>query len=279
MATTFETRIPELHELQKFVSYYYFHSSDEDTNKLSFSYYPHFKNAVTLYQDSKVNLITPTHSNVTPEPGSFICAYAQMFTQFAKTKIHGKFQKIGIVFEPLGLNHFLDRPLSEIIHFELNCEFDYFEQKIAPFRQHLFSASIDEKVRLLDDFLFSNLQQLEVDKLKSAITILFDDKNKNSIESVANELGISRKTLLRMFRKHLNYSVQNYASLIQFRKAVEVYQEAAEKPSFTGLALDLNYYDQSDFIRNFKRITKTNPTRFFKQLKKFGDNQTFWTPD
>lgn len=279
LAVTFYTKEPQAQELKAFISYYYFHECDDPKSELSFSYYPHFKNAMTLYQGSKAEKLAPTYSRVTPDKKNFICGYSQIHKRFAKAEIHGKFQKIGVVFEPLGLNNFIDCSLSDIISKELNLDLPYFKAIFEPIQDTLFNCSVDEKVMLMDQIFVREKKPFTEQRMYRALDLLFAEGEKKTVQEIAEELHVSRKTLLRLFKKHLNCSVQDYASLIQFRRSVEAYQKAAEKPSFTGLALDLNYYDQSDFVHHFKRITNTNPKKFFQSLKEFGEHDTFWSPE
>jgi AraC-like DNA-binding protein len=278
LAVTFYTKEPQAQELKAFISYYYFHECDDPKSQLSFSYYPHFRNALTLYKGSKAEILGPTYSKVTPKKNASICAYTQIHKHFAKAEIHGVFQKIGIVFEPLGINNFIDCPLSDIVTQELNMDFPYFKDAFAPIQDTLFSSPLDEKVTLLDQLFLQNKRPFDETRMYRALDLLFAEGEKKTVQEISEELNVSRKTLLRLFKKHLNCTVQDYASLIQFRHSVEAYQKAAEKPSFTGLALDLNYYDQSDFVHHFKRITNTNPKKFFDSLKEFGEHDTFWSP-
>jgi len=225
-------------------------------------------------------MMAPYFSKITPKKNNYNIGYAQITKRFAKTEIHGSFEKIGVVFQPLGLNHFVHEPLSKLLTVEINPDFTYFNKSLIPILDALFKQdTILEKVDLLDTYFNSQFKGFEDHRMKEAMAMMLEENEKYSVQEIADAIGTSRKTLLRMFRKHLNCSVQDYASLIQFRKAVEVYQKAEKKPSFTGLSLDLNYYDQSDFIHHFTKTTGVSPKKFFNKLRKFGENETFWSPD
>lgn len=280
MSTIFHTQEPNDLDLRKYISYYYFHGSEDADNQLSFSYYPHFKNALTIYKDSIAVMITPHFSKVTPLKNNYNIAYSQVIKRFAKAEIHGRFQKIGVVFQPLGLNHFVSEPLSNLLTLQINPDFNYFNESLIPILDPLFEqVDITKKVDVLDAYFKSQFKGFDDQRMKKAMEMMLEEGEKHSVQEVADAIGTSRKTLLRMFQKHLNCSVQDYTSLIQFRKAVEVYQKAAKKPSFTGLSLDLNYYDQSDFIHHFTKTTGVSPKKFFNNLQEFGKNETFWSPD
>jgi AraC-like DNA-binding protein len=49
-----------------------------------------------------------------------------------------------------------------------------------------------------------------------------------------------------------------------------------QNSKLTDLAYQFNYYDQSDFINQFRKITGINPKNLFKKVKHFGNENLFW---
>lgn len=80
-----------------------------------------------------------------------------------------------------------------------------------------------------------------------------------------------------MFQKHLNCSVKDYLSVVYFRRALEIYNKSPEKKLLIDVALDADYYDQSEFISHFKKLTGFNPRRFFRKLVQYGKEETYWS--
>ena len=52
---SFTTIQPANKEIQKYISYYYFHSSEDPTFKKSFTFYPNYKHGLTVYLGSNVD--------------------------------------------------------------------------------------------------------------------------------------------------------------------------------------------------------------------------------
>ena len=183
-------------------------------------------------------------------------------------------------FSPLGLNNFITESLSEVAPNQLNLEFDYFRETMNPVLDLVYDTdNIDNKVDLLDQYFLSVYVGFQNDTLETAIRIILNTNNKISVNELSEKLKVSRKTLLRLFRKHQNCTVQDYIKLIRFRKAIDIFQKTSQKTSFTELALRADYYDQSDFINHFKKLSGFNPKSFFKNLQHVGDQDTFWTFD
>lgn len=235
---------------------------------------------MTVYKDSGAELLAPAEARVIPEAGHNIYAYSHLIKQFAKTTIITPFKKLGVVFQPLGINHFLTSPLSELVNQPLTADFSYFENALSPMIEPLFSEiSLTEKVEILDRFFLEQFIGFDDTRLQHALELLFKEEAELTVQDLSEELDISRRTLLRLFKKHLVCTPREYINLVRFRKAVDKYQESNEKPPFTALALDSDYYDQADFIRHFTRITGVNPKSFFGNLVQYGQESTFWSPD
>ena len=279
MEESFNSTKPYSEFIKKYISYYYFHECEKPT-KVSFSYYPNYENALTVYKNSNLEKVSNSETRVLPGGKGYSYIYSQLFKGFAKADIQGPFNKIGIVFKPLGINHFINDSLSNLIDEELNVHFNYFQNSFSPILDSVFAEkNIESKTQQLDAYFLEQFRDFQDKRLIAALELLFEPDEKLSVQLLSQQLNINRKTLLRLFKRHLNCSPKEYITLIQFRTATELYQNASQKPSLTRLAFDLDYYDQSDFIHRFVKITGTNPKKFFDTLKKYGTNSTFWSPE
>jgi transcriptional regulator GlxA family with amidase domain len=78
-----------------------------------------------------------------------------------------------------------------------------------------------------------------------------------SIAAVARSLGLSERQLERRFLLRVGITPKRFATLRRFERAVALAKTA---PSLTSAALAAGYYDQSHFIRDFRRFTGTTPS-------------------
>lgn len=278
MPNQFRTAKPESALLKSCIAYYYFDESDEENFTKSFVYYPHFNNALTIYKDSEIVLNNPYSSIARPKSNRYTFGFGKLISCAAEAKIHAPFNRIGIVFQPIGLNHFLDGDLSDFVKAPVNPNFNVFKDTMLPILDEVFATNdIHSKVEILDNYFLSIYKGFHDSKMKEAMDLLFKDDIKYSVEALAEKLKISRKTLLRMFKKHQNCSAIDYIKLIQFRKSIELFQNSKDKTTLTDLAISTAYYDQSDFINHFKKLTGFNPKSFFKNVSIVSEQGTFWT--
>ena len=75
MKDSFYSVEPHSELIRKCISHYYFHKSDHSEPKISFSYYPHYKNALTIYRNSKVEIIAGTHTKSSPHKDGYSYTY------------------------------------------------------------------------------------------------------------------------------------------------------------------------------------------------------------
>lgn len=273
----FHSQSPLSEELKPYISYYYFHRSEKDSAKFAFSFYPHYENALTINKNSRTDLMAPYHvRTVSGKPGYWL-NYSQLFKYAAHAEMQSPFDRIGVVFKPLGINHFLDEDLGELMEGSFALNVDWFDKSFLTSLDPIFTESdLLRKVGLLDKLFLSALVHFKEQRLGEAIQLIMKHKGKIAVEELAKTIGVHRKTLLRLFKRHLNCSVKEYLGMVRFRHALHLYQDSMDKPSLSQLTYDADFNDQSEFIHHFKKVTGLNPRKFFKHLKTIGQQSTYW---
>lgn len=275
-ADIFITAKPVSKKINRYISYYYFHRSEDKDYQKSFVFYPNFKHGLTAYKNSKVIL---------SENKSFVYAtdsiqieplYAINNNKNIKVKIEGRFDKIGVVFNPLGINHFIEKPLQDIFAKDVGL-FSYFGDAFEQTLEAVFNKELlDEKVSLLDEFFEEIYIEFDQPILKKAIEKLLVSNGAIQVGELSEKLHTNRRTLLRLFRRHTNMSVEDYRKMVMFRQALNYFQENKEEANLTEVALFSMYYDQAHFIKHFKSITKETPTTLLSNISHIGEEDTYW---
>ena len=76
------------------------------------------------------------------------------------------------------------------------------------------------------------------------------------VAGVAREVGLCERQLERRFLARVGITPKRFATLRRFERAVALARTTA---SLTSVALQAGYYDQSHFIREFRRFTGAAP--------------------
>lgn len=273
---TFITAKPESEKISRYISYYYFHKSEDENYQKSFIFYPNYKHALTVYKDSKITL-KDNESVVNPsEKIDIRPLYTVNKDKNMKVSMKGRFDKIGIVFNPLGINHFIENPLQEIFTTNFGF-FSYFGDDFKQVLERIFSENqINEKISLLDIFFQKKYIDFHQPVLKKAVGEIIVSNGATKVGELSENLNVNRKTLLRLFKKHTNMSVEEYRKMVMFRQALNYFHHNKETTNLTDVALFSMYYDQAHFIKHFKSITKETPTTLLSKISHLGEEDTYW---
>lgn len=275
----FVTQRPKSKFLQQYISHYYFHQAPIDSLRKEFIYYPTHKNALTIYKGSKVEF-GEGYSSVEPDPHQdFAFIYSGMQRQLRTALIKPPFDKIGIVFQALGINHFIESPLADFSSDPIQKSFDRFGMYMIPSCKLIYDEkNINVKVDLLDSYFEGSYRGFHEPIVRDCSGMIIDSQEKVTVNDLCEQLGVHRKTLLRLFNKHLCCSIKDYIDIVQFRKSLDHFLSEEQQASLTEIALKSDYYDQSQFINHFKKLTGVNPKHFFKNVECIGnENRLFWT--
>ncbi|WP_341908482.1 AraC family transcriptional regulator [Fluviicola taffensis] len=259
----FVTIRPKSKLISKYVSYYYFHDSDEMDFKKNFLFYPHFKHGFTVYQ----------------EPEGIRTLFTMNYDQQMTVELKGVFHKIGVAFNPLGINQFISKPISELYD-PVKRSFSHWNPDIIPELKEVFQiADLHQKSQLLDQIFerrFNLNPKLVI--LEQALNLIFESFGTIQVDELSEQIGVSRKTLLRHFRKHLCCSIEEYKKVVKFRTSIQAASSMGAK-NLTEISLYSLYYDQSDFTNRFKELTGQNPSAFFASIRQMGEEDIFWKFD
>lgn len=270
---------PKDPKLKKLIHAFYFHQNDTPNEIKRIVFFPNTNNALTIYKNAELITVSedPKHFRILDSnENDFLLLYGGIQETAIISEIHAPFDKIGIVFKPLGMNHFIN---DRCIGRHLKKEFNFYpiEQKLKPYLKYVYATDdLDQRVEKLEGFFLDNIcHSFSEPKIKKAIQMIESFDGKIKISELADTLSMHKKTLLRKFKYHLNCTPKHYCKVYQFRNALNMYHKHKQRKSLTDLAYSCHYYDQSDFIKNFKALAGKNPSFFFNQVDTFSD-EIYW---
>jgi AraC-like DNA-binding protein len=274
----FITKKPNSEIISRYISYYYFHQNFEKNKVQRIIFYPNTINAVTIYKNSYLVFKNKYISTTKPSKNEeFNLFYSGIKSQIGISEMETPFDKIGIAFEALGIHRFIQKPYQDVLSINDNCVFTEFNADIFPTLENVYATyDFNERVKILDEYFLSKLIDFNEKLIEQAIELIAKNHQKYKVYELAEELKTSTKTLNRNFHKHLNCSVKEYLDVAQFRKSFNHFLVGVEKENLTSLSHHFNYYDQSEFIRHYKKITGITPKKLFQNVKHFGEEDIFW---
>jgi methylphosphotriester-DNA--protein-cysteine methyltransferase len=129
------------------------------------------------------------------------------------------------------------------------------------------TTSSQEEIILLQKFLSLNAEDLIFDFCIDKITT---SKGKVAIKELEGKTGYSSRWLNMKFMDKLGISPKNLASIVRFKHYYQGLIAGNNNPFLKNDYYEF-YYDQSHFIKDFKRFTGLPPTKYLKQINDFGE--------
>ena len=171
---------------------------------------------------------------------------------------------IGVRFRPGGLSGLLHCPLDELT-----------DQRIPttcfPELADLYRVSEDPDPQTciadLDRSLQLLLLKARPDPRIVHATGLLEHHPDVSVSSLAEELGLSRQHLRRLFLRHCGLTVKQYARIHRLQSLKDTI-ERGEIMSWSDLALDCGYYDQAHMINEFRTFAGVTPKHYLQSQVK-----------
>jgi len=160
--------------LQQHIAYYYFHQTFSDDFRRVFTYYPNYRMALNVFQHSDIHWNSNRRFTI-PNPSTPHNSILTYSTQFRREVVmRGRINKIGIIFEPLGFNHFIDLPLQQVLKDTIN-SFDYYGAAFQLATQQVFeSDNLEQKRDMLDAFFIQYYRPFPIEEILFSIQQILD---------------------------------------------------------------------------------------------------------
>lgn len=266
MQELFETFKPKNSIVKKYVDYYYL--DIKPNNVISeFQCFPHFNNTISLYK---------SHIRLENEEMKFeeTAKPFQIFTPIRQkvlnVKQSGKVHRIVVVFYTLGMQQFY----QNLNFTDYITDFHFFNSNEL---QEIFSTTETEILTgLMDKFLENRFSKFVHPILEKSVQYIFNHFEDFSVAKIANEIGMSRQHLNRIFKSHLGVSIKKFHEIVLFRKSVNKKLFETPGSNFTELAYEFNFSDQSHFNKTYKNLVENSPKNFFDKGTVLGKEDTFW---
>ncbi|WP_051268461.1 helix-turn-helix domain-containing protein [Terrimonas ferruginea] len=275
MQSLFETYLPASPILRQYIAYFYVDVQEDKKFYRKFSFFPHINTTLSFYKHA--SLKTGEVSQVESAAGKPLLKLLTRQHRVTTVVQTGPVYKIGIVFLPLGLNHFIRQTYGDLAPEEVQ-EFNPANAKEWTDQINSSFACRDprEGIQQLEVFLLSVYQRREYGVLEKILRDLNDPHNANTIREVAESHYINHRKLNRDFKKELGITPEYYKMIARFRHAVDLRIMHDKQGPLTTIAYESGYLDQSYMIRSFKKLTGLSPSAFFREGKHLGIGDTFW---
>ncbi len=185
-------------------------------------------------------------------------------TYFAE---NGLTNVLGIRFRPGGFYPFLKIPAKEISDSFVNLE-QLFGNIISEIEEKLYEAkSISDKIRIIESFLLKRISFCLNKPHLPGLTMsnILRANNIASVDQLRNETGYSYKRIERIFLREIGFTPKYLNRILRFQRVLRNIQTESFT-TFSELAYNNSYFDQSHFIKEFEYFTGLTPQEFLNHF-------------
>jgi AraC-like DNA-binding protein len=186
-------------------------------------------------------------------------------TQPTPVKSVGKQVMLGAKFLPHAPAFFLDEEVSLFTDKVVDLR-DLMGAAVKELHARLWEApSLAKRIELLEGFLVHCISQKrkKAEKLRMIGEIMKDMRSNSfadTIERTANRYNVTPRYLQKLFVQYTGMTPKLYNKINRFQLSLQLISK--NESSFTSIAYDCGYADQSHFIRDFKSFTGTTPSAY-----------------
>ncbi|MBD2757484.1 helix-turn-helix domain-containing protein [Spirosoma validum] len=262
--------------LKQYIQYYYFLRTDSPDFVSQYYVFPNILQSLNIHKHAYCR-IEDTAITVSSYPQADPLLIAQgRYEQPHYVELRGMVDKITIVFNPLGLNHFITKPLVEITPnaSQVFTDWDQHSNHQGFIRAFFDTDSLEQRIRLLETYLVAIYQPIPYEQiLTHALLRLADFDHEPTVRTIMDEVNMNVRTFHRLFVKNMSLSPASYRKIARFRHSLRDQVLHEHFKSLTQTGYESNFYDQAYFIKTYRQFTGHNPKRLLKTISKLADNQ------
>ncbi len=185
----------------------------------------------------------------------------------------GNVDLFGIRFHPAGAFRFMRFEMKE-----LSDRIDPLESvlgsSVALVEEHLaLQSDFHGRVAIAEAYLAGLMRSVTVNTspyVDHALAVIASAQGNASIRDIAKKVGISERSLERLFSRYVGTTPKAYSRIVRFQSVLREI-EGAESPDILDTALAFGYYDQSHLINDFNQFSGSSPAAFLERSRQMTD--------
>lgn len=189
--------------------------------------------------------------------------YAGQFTNPFLLNYTKPFYSVGISLQPWTGNLLFNVPANYFT--DCLTDFNDLDNNLALREQLFYAKNETEIISLFENYLLEKLKHYQVDSVSADIAkAILKNPSVNEYKEIISTIGFSRRRIEQRFLESTGLPMGGFVRKIRFQNAVNILRD---KPStsLTQIGLEAGYYDQSHFVREFKKFSSVTPKEFIIQ--------------
>jgi AraC-like DNA-binding protein len=182
-------------------------------------------------------------------------------------RLENKGRVFGVKFRPGAFYPFVKAPVSRFTDASIS-----FWEAFGVDSQGLEAAVLSETdqadmVALVEAFIRKRLPERDeqVVLINQIVDRIIADRAIVKVDDVVSRFNLSKRTMQRLFRQYVGVSPKWVIKRYRLHEATEQFADG-NSSDWAKLAVDLGYFDQAHFIKDFKTIVGRTPAEYVRNL-------------
>lgn len=197
-----------------------------------------------------------------------------------RTEIRSEKNKeyFGIRFMPGVMPPILEASMPELVKQKLNAE-DILTDKTL-LRELETVSGMEEWIPIFFKYyneMVSNKGLANQENAESIVGIIKSEIEKQvgniKVEEIAKSVGYTARYVNQIFHNIMGISPKTFCQITKFQSALQNVNQSVNNHNLTEVGLDTGYYDQSHFIKEFKKYMLLTPKKYKQMIQKNHYNQ------
>lgn len=191
-----------------------------------------------------------------------------VMTKRFETVLRGRGRVFGVKFRPGGFRPWLGRSVATITDRRI-APGDVFGKAIAQLDAAI--ARVDDELAMIEhatEFLLARAPapDANVERVAAIAASIMADRAITRVEHLVAATGLDLRALQRLFREYVGASPKWVINRYRLHEALEQIA-AGGAIDWAALALDLGYFDQAHFIRDFRALVGVSPGAYMRGMR------------
>jgi AraC-like DNA-binding protein len=182
-------------------------------------------------------------------------------------RLEGTGRAFGVKFRPGAFRSFVNWPISRLTGGSIRLRTVFGAEGESLEDEVLSRPDEGQMVEGFESFLRPRLPEADetITLINQVVDRIIEEREITRVEDLVGRFNLSARTLQRLFRQYVGVSPK---WVIQCYRLLEVAQQLARGDAldWSRVALDLGYFDQAHFSKDFKAMVGVSPTDYARGL-------------
>jgi AraC-like DNA-binding protein len=181
--------------------------------------------------------------------------------------LEGRDITFGVKFKPAGFHPFAKTPVSTFTDRTIDAATVFGEAATDLYARVRSEADDTAMIQMVERFLCDLLPPRDehVTLINTIVADIMGHREITKVDDIVSRSGLNKRQLQRLFSQYVGVSPKWIIQRYRLHEAVERLAPG-DAVDWAQLAVDLGYFDQAHFIKDFKALVGKSPTAYARSL-------------